>query len=49
MIIKDENRAKKDIIVDLRERLAGYIVKLKHDFALDNYNYVMTNIADKTV
>lgn len=34
VIMKDEQRATKDIIVDLRERLAGLITKVNHDFAL---------------
>lgn len=49
VIMKDEEKAKKDIIVDLRERLAGLITKVNHDFALENYDYVMTSITDKTV
>ena len=39
----------KDITVDIRERLNGYIVQLNHDFALDNYNYVMDHVGDKTI
>ena len=49
VIMKDEKRAEKDIMVDLRERLNGFIVKLDHKFALTNYDYVMQNIKDKTV
>jgi len=49
VILKDEFRAEKDIMVDLRERMNGYIIRLNHEFALDNYNYVMENISDKTI
>ena len=49
VIIKDVKRAEKDIMVDLRERLNGYIMTLNHDFALSNYQYVMDHIGDKTV
>ena len=49
VIMKDERKAEKDIMVDLRERLNGYIVKLNHDFALSNYTYVMTQVADKNI
>ena len=38
--------ARKDIIVDLRERLNGYITKIDHSFALENYEYVIDNIHD---
>ena len=37
VIIKDVKRAEKDIMVDLRERLNGYVMTLNHDFALSNY------------
>ena len=47
--MKDKPRAEKDILVDLRERLNSYIVKLNHDFALKNYDYVTTFIGDKTI
>jgi len=47
--MKDEKRAEKDIMVDLRERLNGYIIKLSHQFALANYDYVMTTVHDKTI
>ena len=47
--MKDKKRALNDIMVDLRERLAGYIIKLNHSFALSNYDYVVQNISDKTV
>ena len=47
--MKDVQRAEKDILVDLRERLNGYIIRLQHDFALWNYDYVMNHISDKTV
>ena len=40
VIMKDKLRAEKDIMVDMRERLNGYIIKLNHSFALSNYNYV---------
>ena len=36
-------------MVDLRERLNGYIIRLSHDFALANYDYVMKNSRDKVV
>ena len=51
MILTPEKteRALKDIMVDIRERLGEYIIKLDHRFALDNYDYVMTSIRDKTV
>lgn len=49
VIMKDEKRAEIDIMVDLKERLNGYIVRLNHEFALDNYKYVMETITDKTV
>ena len=49
IIMKDKLRAEKDIMVDMRERLNGYIIKLSHDFALSNYDYVMTEISDKTI
>ena len=49
VIMKDEVRAQKDIMVDLRERLNGYIIRLSHEFALSNYDYVMQNISDKTI
>ena len=49
VIIEDTKKAEKDIMVDMRERLNGYIVRLSHDFALKNYDYIMTQIADKTV
>ena len=47
--MKDVLRAEKDILVDLRERLNGYIIRLQHDFAIQNYDYVMNCISDKTV
>jgi len=47
--MKDEKRAEKEISVDLRERLNGYIIKLSHEFALSNYDYVMDNVRDKVV
>ena len=49
VIMKDEFRATKDIMVDLRERLNGYIIRLNHSFALDNYSYVMKYVSDKTI
>ena len=49
VIIKDEARAAKDIMVDLRERLNSYVIRLNHDFSLKNYDYVMTDISDKTI
>ena len=36
-------------MVDIRERLGCYIIKLDHQFALDNYDYVMNEIRDRTV
>ena len=49
VIMKDENRAKKDIVVDLRERLNSYVIRLNHNFALKNYDHVMLEISDKTI
>ena len=51
VILKEENtrKALENITVDIRERLAGYIVKLDHRFALDNYDYVMNEVSDKTI
>lgn len=49
VIIKDIVKAEKEIMVDMRERLNGYIARLNHDFALSNYQHVMTQIKDKTV
>lgn len=49
VIIKDYSKAEKEIMVDMRERLNGYIARLNHDFSLSNYQYVMTECADKTV
>ena len=34
VIIKDYAKAEKEIMVDMRERLNGYIARLNHDFAL---------------
>jgi len=47
--MKDEKRADKEISVDLRERLNGYIIKLNHEFSLSNYDYVMDNVQDKVI
>lgn len=47
--MKDKLRAEKDIMVDMRERMKGYITALDHSFALSNYDYVMTEISDKTI
>ena len=44
----DTKKALNAIAVDLKSRLSGYIEKIDHDFALDNYNYVMNHVADKT-
>lgn len=49
VIIKDLKKAEKEIMVDMRERLNGYITRLNHDFALKNYEYIQTEVADKTV
>jgi len=45
----DKVRAEKDILVDMRERLNGYILALNHSFGLNNYKYVMEEIHDKTI
>lgn len=47
--IEDEQKAKIDILVDLRERLNSYITKIDHSFALSNYKYVFNNIQDPIV
>ena len=39
--MQDEREAEKRIMVDLRERLNGYIAKVDHSFALKNYQYVL--------
>ena len=51
VILQEENakKALNDITVDVRERLNGYIVKLNHRFGLDNYDYVMNEVSDKTI
>lgn len=51
MILKEENTrlALENITVDIRERLNSYVVKLNHRFALDNYDYVMNDVSDKTI
>ena len=51
-VILKEDKVKKalnEITVDIRERLNGYIVKLNHQFALDNYDYVINEVSDKTI
>ena len=40
MIVEDLKKAEKEIMVDMRERLNGYVMRLNHDFALSNYEYV---------
>lgn len=47
--VEDEVKARKDITVDLRERLTGYISKIDHSFALDNYQFVIDNVHDKVI
>ena len=47
--IEDEVKARKDIQVDLRERINSYIYKIDHEFALDNYDYVLQTVNDKTI
>ena len=47
--MKDVKRAEKDILVDMRERLNGYIIPLNHDFGLNNYKYVMNMMSDTTI
>ena len=47
--MKDVKRAEKDILVDMRERLNGYIIPLNHDFGLNNYKYVMNNMSEYKV
>ena len=47
--VEDEEKAKKDIIVDLRERINSYIMKIDHQFALDNYKFVIDSVNDKAI
>lgn len=41
VVMEDLKKATKDIKVDLRERLNGYIQKIDHQFAQANYKYII--------
>ena len=47
--MKDRVKAVKDIQVDLRERINSYIAKVDHNFARQNYQYVMETVRDEHI
>ena len=47
--MKDPDKAKTAIQVDLRERLNSYIAKVDHSFALANYEYILANVKDDNI
>lgn len=45
----DLSKAQTTIRIDLRERINSFVEKIDHTFALDNYKYVMEQIADENI
>ncbi len=42
-------KAEKEIKVDLQARMSEYIIEIDHEFALDNFDYIMKSVRDEKI